>query len=275
MKKIFCILVALMLMFPVYAQRGGGSSRSSSSPTRSSVSTSRTSVSRSSTPRSTVTYSSRTSSPTRSNSTTVRQRSTTSSNNYTRTRTEPARANTRPLSNGIRTNSDRPHNSHPTAIPHHNNPPHHPIHHHGVAYRPHHYCIPPHHHHPVHIRPIRYVPVIWTPGYYWYGWWSYCYLYPTQDIVIVRQYVNTTYSKEIVAYTVFDDLVYTIVKEDGSTYIEIFAKNDELIFKYKIGRRYQILTVDADMNGVWIEKPNHKDPIFVGHDDEFFIYEVD
>lgn len=73
----------------------------------------------------------------------------------------------------------------------------------------------------------------------------------------------------------FNEFVYTIVKEDGGTYIEVFAKNDEMVFKYKIGRRYKMLTPDTDMNGVWIEKSNHKDPIFIGYDEQFYVYEID
>lgn len=279
MKKIFCIFVALMLMFPIYAQRGGNISRASNTTTRSSISSNRASSVRSYSPRSTVSYNNRTLSTSRSNS---EMRTNNFNSRQRPTRTESARSSYTNSSNRSNTNTTygRPHGSSPTVSSehhrlHHRPIPPKPIHHHGATYRPRHYCMPPHYYHHVYIRPINYIPIIWTTGYYWYGWWDYCYTYPSQDIVVFRQYVNTSYNKEIIAYTLFDDHVYTIVKEDGNSYIEIFAKNDELVFKYKIGRRYDTLTVDIEMNGVWVEKSNHRNPFFIGYDEEFYVYEID
>lgn len=291
MKKLLYLIIALMLCMPVYAQRGGSNTRSSS-PSRTSVST-RTSTRTSSPSRSsTATY--RSSSPSRS-SASVRSSSPSRSSISTRTssssrgsyspsrtstqisrpaasivRTTPSRAETRP--------ADRPHHNvnHPVAT--HNYGHHHGHHHHihmnGHTYRPHHTFYHPIYHRHIYMRPVYWDPWIWPTKIYWYGWWNYCYTYPTHDIIVVKQYVKDTYNKEIIAYTVYNEYIYSIVKEDGYTYLEIFSNEDELVYKHSLSRKYIDIVADTESDGVWILKKNGKDPIFVGHDDTFYIYET-
>ena len=291
MKKILYLIIALMLCMPVYAQRGGGGNTRSSSPTRSSVSTSRPSSTRSS---SIATY--RSSSPTRSSVSTSRPSSPTrssvstsrpsSSSSY---RTTPS---TRHESRGT-VSTGRPTSSHGTPVhrnpdnhqhhgpavtyhhPHHPGPGHHHhVYHNGRYYRPHHYFYHPVYHRHIYMRPVYWDPWVWSTPVYWYGWWNYCYTYPTYDIVVVKQYVKDTYQKDIIAYVVYNEYIYSIVKEDGDTYLEIFSKDDELVFKHEINKKYNNLVVDNDSDGVWCLKKNDKDPLFIGHDDGFYIYEI-
>ena len=56
--------------------------------------------------------------------------------------------------------------------------------------------------------------------------------------------------------------------------VEFFSKDDELVFKHEISKRYNNLVVDTDSDGVWCLKKNDKDPLFIGHDDGFYIYEI-
>lgn len=300
MKKILYLIIALMLCMPVYAQRGGGGNTRSSSPTRSSVSTSRPSSStrssstatyRSSTPsRSSV--STRPSSPTRSSYTTRTsepRRSTTTTTTTTSRWTVPPTRNEsrgtvitgRPTSSHgtqVHRNPDN-HPHHGPAVtyhhPHHPGPGHHHhVYHNGRYYRPHHYFYHPVYHRHIYMRPVYWDPWIWTTPVYWYGWWNYCYTYPTHDIIVVKQYVKDTYQKDIIAYVVYNEYIYSIVKEDGDTYLEIFSKDDELVFKHEINKKYNNLVVDNDSDGVWCLKKNDKDPLFIGHDDGFYIYEM-
>ena len=158
---------------------------------------------------------------------------------------------------------------------HHPGPAHHHrFHYHGHYYRPHHTFYHPVYHRHIYMRPVYWDPWVWTAPVYWYGWWHYCYTYPTHDIVVVRQYVKDTYDKEIIAYTVFNEFVYSIVKEDGNTYVEIFSNTDELVFKHEISRKYNNIVADVESDGVWLLKKNDKDPLFIGHDDSFYIYET-
>ena len=221
MKKLLYLIIALMLCMPVYAQRGGSNTRSSS-PTRTSVSTR---------------PSTRTSSPSRSSSSVSTRTSSSSRGSYT-----PSRSSTttsRPASSGVRTTPSRT-ETHSDHHPHHD--VHHPVathnyghhrghHHHirmnGHTYRPHHTFYHPIYHRHIYMRPVYWDPWIWTTRVYWYGWWNYCYTYPTHDIIVVKQYVKDTYNKEIVAYTVYNEYIYSIVKEDGYTYLEIFSNEDD------------------------------------------------
>lgn len=283
-----------MLCTPVYAQRGGSNTRSSS-PARTSVNTrtstrisspsrSSTAIYRSTSPsRSSV--STRTISPSRSSSSVNTRTSSSSRGSYI-----PSRSSTitsRPTSSGIRTTPSRTethpahhshHDVHHPVVTHnygHHHGHHHHIHMNGHTYRPHHTFYHPIYHRHIYMRPAYWDSWIWPTRVYWYGWWNYCYTYPTNDIIVVKQYVRDTYNKEIIAYTVYNEYIYSVVKEDGYTYLEIFSNEDELVYKHSLNRKYIDIVADAESDGVWILKKNGKDPIFVGHDDTFYIYETD
>lgn len=297
MKRLVCILLMTLMCTFVYAQRGGSSSRGSSpSRTTSSVSSSRGS----SPSRSTATYNSRSSysapsrssssvstrtssprqsySPTRNSQNMSRSSSPSRStvgtssrihSNGTNVRTENARPTGRPATTG-RPAVNSTHNSGPRPqyhanYPHHGGHPHHVPH--GMHPTPPHHH-PFHHHHHYH---FHYVPCYnwYYANLYWIGYWEYVHMRSYDQVIV---YVNETHKTNLIAMGVDDFYIYSIIEENSDRYLTITDKNDQMLVKYPVGRKYVKVFIDED--GCWITKKNDRDPILFKYiDGQLYSYE--
>lgn len=142
----------------------------------------------------------------------------------------------------------------------------------------------PYFHHPWHHRMVHCHPIFWEPlpprPWYWPGFWLYCnsywYDYHVTDVVVVRQYVQDTYKVDMVTYGISGDIMYAIVRDGGSTYLQVYDKDDHLLAEQKINRKYCNMVIDAENGGCWISKKHDKDPLlFIWADGQLLIYEED
>jgi len=141
------------------------------------------------------------------------------------------------------------------------------------------YFYHPWHHHVVHCHPIFWDPLPPRP-WYWPGFWHYCnsywYDYHVTDVVVVRQYVQDTYHVDMITYGISGDIMYAIVRDGGSTYLQVYDQNDHLLAEQKINRKYCNMVIDAENGGCWISKKHEKDPLlFIWADGQLLIYEAD
>ena len=141
------------------------------------------------------------------------------------------------------------------------------------------YFYHPWHHHMVHCHPIFWDPIPPRP-WYWPGFWMYCnsywYDYHVTDVVVVRDYVQQTYHVDMVTYGISGDIMYAIVRDGGSTYLQVYDKDDHLLAEQKINRKYCNMVIDAENGGCWISKKHEKDPLlFIWADGQLLIYEAD
>ena len=288
MRKIVFLIALTLIGSGCMAQRNGGSrpggvpSRTSTSvrtsaPTRSSASPSRSSVSAS---RSSVTPSRSTATYRPSVNTNVNRRSEPRSTRGTVSSTPSARNTPRSHENG---SYGRPgDHRQPVATPHHG--PQHPGHapaHHGPGYRPHHpvphgmHPAPPVYH-PIHHRHIHMHHHVWHSwivyDMYWHGYWTYVHTHPYNEVVV---YVNNDYpSMRVIAVATDENYVYSICKDDDDTYFTITDKDDNVLVKTTIHRKYCEIMVDD--NGVWLFKKKNKDPLyFMYQDGKLYCYEED
>ena len=142
----------------------------------------------------------------------------------------------------------------------------------------------PYFYHPWHGYVVHCHPIFWDPiaprPWYWPGFWHYChnywYDYHVTDVVVVRDYVRSTYNVDIVTYGISGDIMYAIVRDDGDTYLQVYDNNDHLLAEQKIHKKYCNLVIDAESGGCWISKKNDKDPLlFLWADGQLLIYEAD
>ena len=127
-------------------------------------------------------------------------------------------------------------------------------------------------------------PVFWDPipprPWYWPGFWGYCnsywYDYHVTDVAVVRNYVQDTYHVDMVTYGISGDIMYAIVRDGGSTYLQVYDKDDHLLAEQKINKKYCNMVIDSENGGCWISKKNEKDPLlFIWADGQLLIYEAD
>ena len=142
----------------------------------------------------------------------------------------------------------------------------------------------PYFYHPWHHTMVYCHPVFWDPipprPWYWPGFWHYCnsywYDYHVTDVVVVRQYVQDTYHVDMITYGISGDIMYAIVRDGGSTYLQVYDKDDHLLAEQKIHRKYCNMVIDSDNGGCWISKKHDKDPLlFIWADGQLLIYEAD
>lgn len=141
------------------------------------------------------------------------------------------------------------------------------------------YFYHPWHHHMVHCHPIFWDPLPPRP-WYWPGFWLYCnrywYDYHVTDVVVVRDYVQSTYNVDLVTYGISGDIMYAIVRDGGDTYLQVYDKDDHLLAEQKINRKYCNMVIDSENGGCWISKKNEKDPLlFIWAEGQLLIYEAD
>ena len=134
-------------------------------------------------------------------------------------------------------------------------------------------------HHMVHCHPVFWDPLPPRP-WYWPGFWGYCnsywYDYHVTDVVVVRDYVRDTYHVDMVTYGISGDIMYAIVRDGGSTYLQVYDKDDHLLAEQKINKKYCNMVIDAENGGCWISKKHEKDPLlFIWADGQLLIYEAD
>lgn len=274
MRKIVFLIALTLIGSACMAQRGGGG-RPGGGSTRTSTSVRTSSPSRGSvgTTRSTTTYRP-------SSHTSVNRHSEPRSNRGTVNYTPSTRNTPRSQNNG---SYGRPGGNHqPVATPHHgSHQPGHPPVHHTPGYHPHHpiphgmHPAPPVYH-PIHHRPIHMRHHVWHSwtvyNMYWYGYWTYVHTHPYDDIVI---YVNNDYPTiKMIAVATDDNYVYSICKDDDDTYFTISDKDDNVLVKTVIHRKYCKIVLDD--NGVWLFKKKDKDPMyFMYRDGNLYCYEED
>ena len=142
----------------------------------------------------------------------------------------------------------------------------------------------PYFHHPWHGYVVHCHPIFWDPipprPWYWPGFWHYChsywYDYHVTDVVVVHDYVQKTYNVDMITYGISGDIMYAIVRDGGSTYLQVYDNNDRLLAEQKINKRYCNMVIDAENGGCWISKKNNKDPLlFIWADGQLLIYEED
>lgn len=142
----------------------------------------------------------------------------------------------------------------------------------------------PYFYHPWHHTMVYCHPVYWDPlplrPWYWPGFWGYCnsywYDYHVTDVVVVRDYVRDTYHVDMITYGISGDIMYAIVRDGGSTYLQVYDKSDHLLAEQKINRKYCNMVIDSDNGGCWISKKHDKDPLlFIWADGQLLIYEAD
>ena len=105
---------------------------------------------------------------------------------------------------------------------------------------------------------------------------SYWYDYHVTDVVVVRDYVQQTYHVDMVTYGISGDIMYAIVRDGGSTYLQVYDKDDHLLAEQKINRKYCNMVIDSENGGCWISKKHDKDPLlFIWADGQLLIYEAD
>ncbi len=141
------------------------------------------------------------------------------------------------------------------------------------------YFYHPWHHHMVHCHPVYWDPFPPRP-WYWPGFWHYCnsywYDYHVTDVVVVRDYVRDTYHVDMITYGISGDIMYAIVRDGGSTYLQVYDKDDHLLAEQKINKKYCNMVIDAENGGCWISKKHEKDPLlFIWADGQLLIYEAD
>lgn len=127
-------------------------------------------------------------------------------------------------------------------------------------------------------------PIFWDPipprPWYWPGFWIYCnsywYDYHVTDVVTVRRYVQDTYHVDMITYGISGDIMYAIVRDGGSTYLQVYDKDDHLLAEQKINKKYCNMLIDSENGGCWISKKHDKDPLlFIWADGQLLIYEAD
>jgi len=142
----------------------------------------------------------------------------------------------------------------------------------------------PYFHHPWHHRVVHCHPIYWDPlplrPWYWPGFWVYCnnywYDYHVTDVVVVREYVQKTYSVDLITYGISGDIMYAIVRDGGDTYLQVYDKDDHLLAEQKINKRYCNMVIDPENGGCWISKKNNKDALlFIWAEGQLLIYEED
>ena len=142
----------------------------------------------------------------------------------------------------------------------------------------------PYFHHPWHGYVVHCHPIFWDPipprPWYWPGFWHYCnsywYDYHVTDVVVVRNYVQDTYHVDMVTYGISGDIMYAIVRDGGSTYLQVYDKDDHLLAEQKINRKYCNMVIDSENGGCWISKKHNKDALlFIWADNQLLIYEAD
>jgi hypothetical protein len=142
----------------------------------------------------------------------------------------------------------------------------------------------PYFHHPWHGHIVHCHPIFWDPipprPWYWPGFWVYCnsywYDYHVTDVVVVHDYVQQTYNVDMVTYGISGDIMYAIVRDGGSTYLQVYDKDDHLLAEQKINKKYCNMVIDAENGGCWISKKNNKDALlFIWADGQLLIYEAD
>jgi hypothetical protein len=141
------------------------------------------------------------------------------------------------------------------------------------------YFYHPWHHHMVHCHPIFWDPIPPRP-WYWPGFWLYCnsywYDYHVTDVVVVRDYVRDTYHVDMITYGISGDIMYAIVRDGGSTYLQVYDKEDHLLAEQKINKKYCNMVIDSENGGCWISKKHDKDPmLFIWAEGQLLIYEAD
>ena len=142
----------------------------------------------------------------------------------------------------------------------------------------------PYFHHPWHGYVVHCHPIYWDPfpprPWYWPGFWHYChsywYDYHVTDVVVVREYVEQTYSVDLVTYGISGDIMYAIVRDHGDTYLQVYDQSDHLLAEQKINRKYCNMVIDAENGGCWISKKGNKDALlFIWAEGQLLIYEAD
>ena len=142
----------------------------------------------------------------------------------------------------------------------------------------------PYFHHPWHGHVVHCHPIFWEPipprPWYWPGFWMYCnsywYDYHVTDVVVVHDYVQQTYNVDMVTYGISGDIMYAIVRDGGSTYLQVYDKEDHLLAEQKINRKYCNMVIDPDNGGCWISKKHNKDALlFIWAEGQLLIYEAD
>ena len=142
----------------------------------------------------------------------------------------------------------------------------------------------PYFHHPWYGGVVHCHPIFWDPipprPWYWPGFWLYCnsywYDYHVTDVVVVHDYVQQTYNVDMVTYGISGDIMYAIVRDGGSTYLQVYDKEDHLLAEQKINKKYCNMVIDADNGGCWISKKGNKDALlFIWAEGQLLIYEAD
>lgn len=132
----------------------------------------------------------------------------------------------------------------------------------------------------IHMHPIFWEPLPPRP-IYWPGFWFYCnnywYDYHVTNVVVVHDYVQSTYNVNMISYAISGDLMYALVEEpNGDVFIQVFDQNDRILAEQKVNHRYCKMEIDRENGGCWILKRNDKDPmLFIYSEGQFLIYEAD
>ena len=137
----------------------------------------------------------------------------------------------------------------------------------------------PYHHHMIHMHPIYWHPMPPRP-IFWPGFWLYCnsywYDYHVTDVAVVHRYVQDTYNVDMISYAISGSYMYAIVRDHGTTYLQVFDQNDKLLAEHEISSKYIKTEIDRENGGCWLFKKRDKDPmLFLYVDGELLIYEAD
>ena len=137
----------------------------------------------------------------------------------------------------------------------------------------------PHHHHMIHMHPIYWHPLPPRP-IFWPGFWLYCnsywYDYHVTNVEVVHRYVQDTYNVDMISYAISGNYMYAIVRDNGTTYLQVFDQNDKLLAEHEISSKYIKAEIDRENGGCWIFKKKDKDPmLFIYTEGELLIYEAD
>ena len=142
----------------------------------------------------------------------------------------------------------------------------------------------PYFHHPYHHHMVHMHPIVWhhvPPRHvFWPGFWLYCdsywYDYHVTNVTVVRNYIKDTYNLDMISYAMSGDIMYAIVHENGTYYLQVYDRNDKLLAEHEISRKYIKTEIDRENGGCWIFKKKDKDPmLFIYSDGELLIYEAD
>ena len=115
----------------------------------------------------------------------------------------------------------------------------------------------------IHMRPIYWHPMPPRP-IFWPGFWLYCnsywYDYHVTNVEVVHRYVQDTYNVDMISYAISGNYMYAIVRDNGTSYLQVFDQNDKLLAEHEISSKYIKAEIDRENGGCWIFKKKDKDP---------------